>query len=201
MGYYNEDELYRYFDKAIRKASEKQLKALQDEIDYIYQREIKRIKEDIQIKKQLETAKRMRELRIKYQEAINQIGVGYDAKLINERLEMSKAVFDAVSKKVLDFVASKQYTDYLEARIKTLKGLFKDEDVIFYVKEGDQVAKDFLTALPCGTCTIKETNTIHFGGFEMHVPARRRTVDLTLDAAFEDQKTWFYHHSKLFIRT
>lgn len=201
MGYYNEDELYRFFDKAIRKASEKQLKALQDEIDYIYQRELKRIKEELRIRQELDTAKKMRDLRFKYQEAINQIGVGYDAKLINERLEMSKAVFQAVTKKLEAYVQTPAYLETLKKRIDELKGLFKNEDVIFYVKEGDQTAIDFLKSLPCASCTIKTSYSIRYGGFEMHIPERKRTVDLTLDAALEDQKSWFYHNSKLFIRT
>lgn len=201
MGYYNEDELYRYFDKAIRKASEKQLLALQNEIDYIYQTELKRIKEEIQVRKQLELAKKMRELRIRYQEAINTIGVGYDAKLINERREMSKAVFTAVATQIGDFVASPAYLDYLKHQIIDLKGLFKNEDVVFFVKEGDDVAIRFLESLPCASCTVETRASIHFGGFEMHVPKRKRIVDLTLDTAFQNQQTWFYHNAKLFIRT
>jgi vacuolar-type H+-ATPase subunit E/Vma4 len=201
MGYYNEDELYRYFDKAIRKASQKDLKKLQDEIDFIHQSALKRIKEEIRIRQSLETSRRLRELRVKYQEAINQIGIGYDAKLINERIEMSKAVFKAVADRIDLFAASEDYTGYLERRIGTLKGQYKEQDVTFRVKEGDTEAIRFLKTLPCGRCRIEETEDIRFGGFEMHIPALKQTVDMTLDAAFEEQKTWFYHNAKLFIRT
>lgn len=38
MAYYNEDQLRRYFEKAIKRESDEKVRKLQKEIDYLYQK-------------------------------------------------------------------------------------------------------------------------------------------------------------------
>jgi hypothetical protein len=47
MAYYNDDQLYRYFDKAIQRESKHKIEGLIKEIDYLYAKEIKKITNQI----------------------------------------------------------------------------------------------------------------------------------------------------------
>ncbi len=201
MAYYNEDQLRRYFEKAIKRESENQIGKLQKEIDYLYNREIKKITEDIEIKKQVQMAKELKEVQINFQEELNQIGTGYDEKLIMKRREMTKSIFDAIELKLKDYMKTDAYQAWLEKRLDEHQGVLKDHKLYFIIQQGDQVAKTLITSLfSKSNIHIEESKNIQFGGFILTLPDQKIEVDETLDARLNEQKEWFINHSKLFIR-
>ena len=117
MAYYNEEQLYRYFDKTIKREAEKRIKELNDEIEYLHAKEIKKITEDLEAKKDLELNKRLKELQLSYQDKINQIGIDYDAKLLKERTFMTNIVFNAVLDRIYQFITSPEYEDLMKNKL------------------------------------------------------------------------------------
>ncbi len=201
MAYYTEEQLYRYFNRSIHHETNKKVDALRKEIDYLYASEMKKIRDDLMIKKRLDLNKGMRELQIEYQDRINQIGVGYDQKLIKARMKMANTVFNRVFEKLVDFIETKAYETYIKNKIKTLDQYAKDKQSIIKVSPYDHKIEGYLKKLVSESVKIEIDPNIKIGGFIVSIPNQHIEIDVTLDTKLEDQKEWFYKNSKLFIRT
>lgn len=201
MAYYNEDQLHRYFEKAIKRESESKIHKLQKEIDYIYSREIKKIMEQIDIKRQVQLAKELKEVQINYQEEHNQIGTGYDEKLILKRSEMTSSVFQAVEEKIITFVQSDAYDVWFKKRLENYEKKVNGYHVILHISIHDIVAEKLIkTIYKDISYEIEHDKGIQLGGFILTISNMNIEIDETLDARLREQKEWFLNHSKLFIR-
>lgn len=201
MTYYNEDQLYRYFEKAIERESKTKAEKLKKEINYIYHREMKKITEDLTLKKSLELSKKLKEEQINYQEQLNQIGIGYDEKLIAERAKLSTSIFTEVTKKLIKYVQSSAYVKQMTEKLEELKKHYHGHTLSFRIASHDDLLEKLITSY----CTpdhyvIHKTQDILFGGFFVEVQKENIEIDETIDTKFEEQKAWFYQNSKLFIR-
>lgn len=201
MAYYNEDQLRRYFEKAIKRESEDQIHKLQKEIDYLYNREIKKITEEIDVKRQVQMAKELKEVQINYQEELNRIGSGYDEKLILKRQEMAHAIFESVEKKLRTYIKHADYEAWLISRLNQYNHYLKKETFKLAISANDEIAeKRIKEVLHDYSFKIEKQKDIQFGGFILTLPDKKIEVDETLDARLNEQKEWFLNHSKLFIR-
>ncbi len=201
MAYYNEDQLYRYFDRSIHHESNKKIDALRKEIDYLYAKEMKKIRDDLLMKKKLKLSKGLRELQIDYQDRINQIGVGYDAKLIKSRTKMANTVFNHVFEKLIDFIETKAYESYIKEKVKAFDAYLNDNKTIIKVSPYDHKIEEILKRILKKELKIEVDPAIKIGGFIVVVPSHHFEMDVTIDTKLEEQKEWFYKHSHLFIRT
>ena len=200
LAYYNEDQLYRYFDKAIKKEAGKKIDQLRKEIDYLYAKEMKKIKEELLLKKNLEQSKALRELQVEYQDQINQIGVGFDEKLIKERTFMVNFIYQSVLIKLGDFIQTKDYDQLMIKKIEDINQFVKNKKVIFNISVNDERISKVIEKTMTSSYEIKVSQHIHLGGFLAEVPSDKVEIDETLDTKFNERKAWFYKNSKLFIR-
>lgn len=201
LAYYNDEQLYRYFDKAIRIEADKKIVQLRKEIDYLYAKEMKKIKEDLTIKKDLQLSKDMRDLQIEYQDQINQIGVGFDEKLIKERSFMINIIFQTVLAKLGDFIQTEDYDQLIIDKLAKMEDFIKNKKVIFKVSKNDQRIKKVIKKTITTSYEVEISNEIHLGGFIVEIPAEYIEVDETIDTNLKERKEWFFKNSKLFIRT
>jgi vacuolar-type H+-ATPase subunit E/Vma4 len=201
LAYYNEDQLYRYFEKAINKEASIKLSALRKEIDYLYAKEMKKIKDNLMVKKELQLNKALRELQIEYQDQINKIGIGFDGKLIKERTFMINMVFQSVLLELGDFIQTKDYDELMKQKIKKVNDYVKNKKVIFNISEIDQRITDVIKKNMTSPYEINVSYDIHIGGFILEIPSDKVEIDETIDAKLKERKEWFFKHSKLFIRT
>ena len=200
LAYYNDDQLYRYFDKAIKKEAGKKIDQLRKEIDYLYAKEMKKIKEELLLKKNLEQSKALRELQVEYQDQINQIGVGFDEKLIKERTFMVNFIYQSVLIKLGDFIQTKDYDQLMIKKIEDINQFVKNKKVIFNISVNDERISKVIEKTMTSSYEIKVSQHIHLGGFLAEVPSDKVEIDETLDTKFNERKAWFYKNSKLFIR-
>jgi vacuolar-type H+-ATPase subunit E/Vma4 len=200
LAYYNEDALYRYFDKAIKTESDKRIQALRKEIDYLYAKEIKSVTEELTLKKNLELNKELREMQIDYQDQINKIGVGYDAKLIKERTFMTNIIFQEVLDKIQNFTLSKAYDDLMRKKLEEISDYLINKKVIFRIAEHDKRISKLIESTVTTPYEIETTTHIHLGGFEAFIVKDSVEIDETIDTRLKERKDWFYRNSKLFIR-
>ncbi|MCD4826862.1 MAG: V-type ATP synthase subunit E [Acholeplasmataceae bacterium] len=201
MAYYNEDQLYRYFDKAINNEANKKMSALRKEIDYLYAKEMKKIKDNLMVKKNLQLNKELRELQIEYQDQINKIGVGFDEKLIKERTFMINMVFQSVLLELGDFIQTTNYDDLMEKKISEISKFVKQKKVVFNISEIDQRITKVIEKTMKTPYEIKVSYDIRIGGFIVEIPSDKVEIDETLDSKLKERKEWFFKNSKLFIRT
>jgi len=200
LAYYNEDQLYRYFDKAITTEANKKIDKLRKEIDYLYAKEMKKVKEDLSIKKNLELNKQLKALQVEYQDQINKIGVGFDKKLIEERQFMVNFIYQSVLLKLGDYIQTKTYQKQMILKLEALKQFVKNKKVLFYVSISDPMIKDAIYQVFGKDIEIKTSHDIHLGGYLASILENHIEIDQTLDTKLEERKAWFNQNSKLFIR-
>ena len=200
MAYYNEDALYRYFDKAIKAEANKRISALRKEIDYLYAKEMKTITEELTLKKNLELNKSLREMQIDYQDQINKIGVGYDAKLIKERTFMTNIIFQEVLDKIQNFIKSDAYNHLMKEKLEAIHDFVINKKIIFKVAENDKRLVKVIQQTITSDYEIEKTTHIHLGGFEAFIVKDGVEIDETIDTKLKERKDWFFKNSKLFIR-
>jgi len=200
MAYYNEDQLYRLFDKAISAKAQERKEKLRSEIGYAYAKQMKKVRADISLDSTLEYNRGLRELRLNYQDRINKIGVGYDEALIKERNRMIDYVFNGVNEKLQSFIKSSKYKTYIESKIKNVNKVIGKSNSIFKIASHDQMIKDILKQNVQAKHTIEIDPNIKFGGFIVVLPKENLEINQTIDVNLESQKKWFYKNSKLFIR-
>ena len=200
MAYYNEDQLYRYFDKAIERESKQKIATLQKEFDYLYAKEIKKITEDLTMKKDLELNKSLKQLQLEYQDKINKIGVEYDEKLIKERTFMTNIVFQSVLDKIFAFITSKKYEKLMVEKLEQVEKISKGKRVVFTISDRDTHLPGLIKDSFNGLSEVVKSAQIHLGGFEAMIEKDGIVIDETIDSKLAEQKEWFYKNSKLFIR-
>lgn len=200
MGYFNEDQLQKYFQKAIDAKANEKIAQLRAEIDKLYDRGIKKVKEDVQIKKQLEVSKALKDVQVEYQDKINSIGFRYDESLISERKKMTDYIFDEVTKELNDFIKTKKYEDLMSKKILKIVDKHEKDPIKFLIKTNDNVLADFLVKKYKNVYPFDYSNKIKLGGFVATISTQKIEYDETIDSKLEDRRIWFYQNSNLFIR-
>lgn len=200
MGYFNEDQLQKYFQKAIDAKANEKIAQLRAEIDKLYDRGIKKVKEDVQIKKQLEVSKALKDVQVEYQDKINSIGFRYDESLISERKKMTDYIFDEVTKELNDFIKTKKYEDLMSKKIQKIVDKHEKDPIKFLIKTNDNVLADFLVKKYKNVYPFDYSNKIKLGGFVATISTQKIEYDETIDSKLEDRRIWFYQNSNLFIR-
>ncbi|MBU1093408.1 MAG: hypothetical protein KKH01_02985 [Firmicutes bacterium] len=201
MAYYNEDQLYRYFDKAIQREAQKSMDELKKEIDYLYAKEMKAISEDLQMKKEVELGKEMKELKLHYQDKLNQISIGYNEMLIKERTFMTNIVFHAVLDKIYQFIKSKDYEKVMTQKLTDLNKKYANKKSIITISDRDSHLTKIIEETITAPHEIVKSPDLHLGGFEFFLKNEGIEIDETIDTKLASQKEWFYKNSKLLIRS
>ena len=197
MAYYNEDQLKRYFEKAILRESEIRIEKLRKEIDYLYSKEMSKVNAELDLKKKLETNKALRDLQIEYQDKINQIGVGYDEQLIKERKVMINNVFEAVYKKLYVYRQTDAYIKNMASKFEGIKTYADGLTLAIEVGTQDQRLQAYFEKQKQ---VFSLSDQIHFGGFVASIKEKNIGIDATIDNKLQERKKWFYENAKLFIK-
>jgi vacuolar-type H+-ATPase subunit E/Vma4 len=200
MAYYNEDQLKRYFESAMRDEAQQKIDALKDEIHKIYQREMTKVKDELHVKHMLERSRALREVNVVFQEKMNHIGIEYDAELIRERNHMADVVFEAIKNKLIEFTTTKAYSKLMAKKIHRIITQFPEHSFIFFIQPKDAQLRDVIQELVTQTYSIQTSTSIELGGFLLDVVESKAEFDETFDTILNEQRKQFRQSSKLFIR-
>lgn len=198
MSYYNEDQLKKYFEKAIQRESTKRVEALKKEIDYAYQKEMAKVISDLDMKKKLELNKLMRDVHAEYQDRLNQIGAGYDEMLIKERSLMINHIFDKVYKKLHKYVTTEDYVKHMSKQLESVQSFIGMATIDVMISTKDESLKQAFSKVK--GIRLVQTNEVEIGGFIAVSNEKNIRIDETLDAKLANQRDWFYQNAKLFIK-
>ncbi|HBT59542.1 MAG TPA: hypothetical protein DEA45_01810, partial [Acholeplasmataceae bacterium] len=145
MGYFNEDQLQKYLEKSINQKADEKIAQLRKEIDQIYNKGMKKIKEDVQIKKQLEMSRALKDVQVEYQDKINSIGFRYDESLIVERKKMVDSIFEEATSKLLIFTKTKSYENLMLSKLQASTTSYEELALIFHIKSSDKILEELIT--------------------------------------------------------
>lgn len=118
--------------------------------------------------------------------------------LFSIREKYMSNVFAQAAERLSKFTAGSDYAAFLNAKAAEAAAQGDFAGGTLYLRQEDLSYADALTkALP--GCTAAASPEIHLGGLIAVSADGRTRLDLSLDAALEGQKQWFFSNSKLDI--
>ena len=199
MAYYNNDQLLKYFEKNMQQVANKQIESLQLEIQKLYQKEMMKVTEDLQIKHTLEKNRLLKALNVSHQEKINHLGIEYDETLMTLRQNMVAEIFETVKKQLLDYIQSDAYIPAMKHKFDPYAKTHELKQLTVHIKGSDQqLGQFFQSEYP--TVKVFTHPNIVIGGFLLTIDDASVEYDHTYDALLKSQKEMFLEASKLFVR-
>ena len=116
-------------------------------------------------------------------------------KLVEKRDELVKNIFEQAKNKLIAFVESDEYKDYLIDHIQKIGQEYQMTGCILNLRKEDMKYQKELVKAYGFDIEVKDNNQIHLGGFIIENPVTHVVCDETLETALENQKDWFYKTS------
>ena len=121
-------------------------------------------------------------------------------KLVEKREEYVQTIFTEVKNKLVEFVNSSNYLEYLTSHVKAVSDEYQMTDCVLCVRKEDLKYADDLKKAYALPIEVEEGQQIQLGGFIIENKATNVVVDESLDSNLEAQKDWFYKTSGLMIK-
>ena len=179
------------FLNAIDKYAKKRRKKINDEIEAIEERELKKaeaeIVEDVNtmIQRELTAMKNKILIEVSHKE------IEERKKVSIRRRDMIKEMFSECRQKLLDYTKSGEYLDSLkEYAVQIAKMLSNLDDVKLFVKKEDLKHEEEIKKAFGKKCEVISADDIEIGGIRGFSETRGLIADETLDAKLNDQKDW-----------
>jgi vacuolar-type H+-ATPase subunit E/Vma4 len=199
MAYYNNDQLLKYFEKNMQHVANNQIESLKLEIQKLYQKEMMKVTEDLQIKHTLEKNRLLKALNVSHQEKINHLGIEYDETLMTLRQNMVAEIFETVTKQLLDYIQSDAYFPAMKHKFDPYAKTYELKQLTVHIKGSDQLLGQFFQS-EYPTLKVFSHPNIVIGGFLLTIDDASVEYDHTYDALLKSQKEMFLETSKLFVR-
>ena len=121
-------------------------------------------------------------------------------KLVEKREEYVQTIFTEVKNKLVEFVNSSNYLEYLTSHVKAVSDEYQMTDCVLCVRKEDLKYADDLKKAYALPIEVEEGQQIQLGGFIIENKTTNVVVDESLDSNLEAQKDWFYKTSGLMIK-
>ena len=121
-------------------------------------------------------------------------------KLVEKREEYVNTIFTEVKNKLVEFVNSSNYLEYLTSHVKAVSDEYQMTDCVLCVRKEDLKYADDLKKAYALPIEVEEGQQIQLGGFIIENKTTNVVVDESLDSNLEAQKDWFYKTSGLMIK-
>lgn len=120
--------------------------------------------------------------------------------LVEKRDEYVADIFNQAKDKLVAFVNSDEYYNYLINHMSKIGKDYQMESSTLYLRNDDLKYQDALIKAYGTALEVKESSQIKIGGFIIENKATNVVIDESLDFALENQKDWFYKTSGLMIK-
>lgn len=119
--------------------------------------------------------------------------------LLLRREEITRAVFEQVKRRLLEFTHTPAYNDLMNNLAKELGARCPMEGTVVMLRRDDYHLAAKLGEYFGKNVRILADESIRVGGIKVMNQSSGIFLDETLDSRLEDQKPWFYSHSGLTI--
>lgn len=187
-----ENEALQIIEADIQEQADLVIDQINFEIKHLEENQIGFFKEGL--KKEVETykEKELNNLRLFAATQASQNKLKTKRDLLYLRQQLVDKLFAEVKTQLEAFVASKEYTAYLEKKFDQIDII--ESTGVFLVREQDMVImSDLLKTKGCG-CQLK-TDLIQLGGFRYVDVEQGFEIDSTLDFKLKNEITWFQNNS------
>ena len=189
MNYQNRDDLYLYFKKVIDDEVAKLAVQLQKDIDELKQEAQGTIEKELQEEQDVIIDVTKLEIERDHHFKIAKLQREKDLEIMSVRRELLDKLFDQLESELLKFRESKEYTPWLENKIKQYN---MDDFKLVEIEKDDAIASTLLKG-----DHLKLTDGL-IGGFIAYTKDGKNIIDQSLKNRIRDAKEWFYDNAKWF---
>ena len=175
------DQVFLYIKDEIEKISSAEEKEILDEAKAIEQEAYNQLRGEASIESSAQLEERLK-------------------KLVEKREEYVNTIFTEVKNKLVEFVNSSNYLEYLTSHVKAVSDEYQMTDCVLCVRKEDLKYADDLKKAYALPIEVEEGQQIQLGGFIIENKTTNVVVDESLDSNLEAQKDWFYKTSGLMIK-
>ena len=180
------DQVFLYIKDEIEKISSAEEKEILDEAKAIEQEAYNQLRGEAEIDAKHQLDKELAEISSKAS--------------IEKREEYVNTIFTEVKNKLVEFVNSSNYLEYLTSHVKAVSDEYQMTDCVLCVRKEDLKYADDLKKAYALPIEVEEGQQIQLGGFIIENKTTNVVVDESLDSNLEAQKDWFYKTSGLMIK-
>lgn len=196
----DKEQVFLYMKEEIEKIAAQEEAAILKEVKELEQAAYEQIKAEAKADAAKELNKELAEISSKANEDASVNLEERTKKLVAKRDDYVKAIFDEAKERLMTYVTSQDYHDYLLNHVRDIALEYQMEDCQMFVKETDLSFVDELKKAYGLPIDIEASQRIQIGGFIIENPTTHVVVDESLDFALESQKDWFYKTSGLMIK-
>ena len=190
------DQVFLYIKDEIEKISSAEEKEILDEAKAIEQEAYNQLRGEAEIDAKHQLDKELAEISSKASiEASAQL-----EERLKKLVENFNTIFTEVKNKLVEFVNSSNYLEYLTSHVKAVSDEYQMTDCVLCVRKEDLKYADDLKKAYALPIEVEEGQQIQLGGFIIENKTTNVVVDESLDSNLEAQKDWFYKTSGLMIK-
>lgn len=198
MKYNTLEELESYFKREIQQVSQKEIDAIEKDMEKIRKRIMGEMEETARQHAQIIIDQETKENTTDYSVAVSRLADDNNRKLVKKRLELTESLIGEVIEKLKLFTKTEAYKEMIIDKVKVLSEKHAHNGVLS-VSPKDQEILDELVSSFEGHVTGKVDSEILYGGFTLHFHEENIIIDETFDTILKDQKERFYSNSNLII--
>ena len=187
------DQVFLYIKDEIEKISSAEEKEILDEAKAIEQEAYNQLRGEAEIDAKHQLDKELAEISSK-------ASIEASAQLEERLKKFVNTIFTEVKNKLVEFVNSSNYLEYLTSHVKAVSDEYQMTDCVLCVRKEDLKYADDLKKAYALPIEVEEGQQIQLGGFIIENKTTNVVVDESLDSNLEAQKDWFYKTSGLMIK-
>ena len=193
------EERFQMIEKSVMDDASAEAQKLLDQAKAYRENAMKKAEEEVLQELYGRIQDEVSEIRISSTQSVSRKENQERQNLLLRREEITRAVFERVKKRLLDFTRTPAYTDLMEELAKELGARCPMEGTVVMLRREDYHLSARLGEHFGKNCRILADESIRIGGLKVMNQSSGIFMDETLDSRLEDQKPWFYSHSGLTI--
>lgn len=198
----NEEEKVNKFYTAINHYAMEQRKKIEHEIAEFKSKELEEAENEVLAEAYHLIQKEMAQMRGGISREMAKREIDCRRRLLEQRQKITDEVFKQAAEALLQYTRTDRYPALLQKLAKEIAQFLQQkecDELIIYLKPGDEKYRDFIAPLFSIPCSFALDPEIQLGGLRVSCEKRRIVADSTLDALLKDQISWFEEHSHLAI--
>ncbi|WP_035375821.1 V-type ATP synthase subunit E family protein [Haploplasma axanthum] len=188
MDHFNEESLYKYFEKTIKSESVEIIQEIEKELVVMREKALKNVSDELEKSKEINLEAKKKLLYQKHQKNLSDLKHKYDLELMRIRNGLVNELINELKKKLIEYTKTDEYVSKMSDIIEKYRS---DIDYI-EISKTDSLNKKIKD--------IKiQTNDEIIGGVNIVLKKSSFQIDTTFNSKIEDAKKWFHQNSKLFV--
>lgn len=193
MNIQNKEQMVVYMQEEIEQLARKEEKQWLQKTNALEQEVCQKIQAEVEKEMAEEITKELANMNVEYHRQAATYNKQRKEQLMLTRQTYVDTIFTEAKAALLAFTKTKDYQMYIKNKIQHVQEQYSLQNCTLYRKAGDTTCESVIQALSLDSVTIIISADITIGGCIIENNTTR--IDLSLDAALEQQKEWFYQAS------